>query len=181
MRKRASTRSSFAAMLVAASAATLSAPAAAEGDVRVAEYAWTSSVRGRDYTNRFEDSSAAPVAQIFFWTRLEGSNAALEALRRDGKLPIRHQWRRYVGTIPDFDNATPLDEMPLDVGRQDVIHGLELELLGRGFFDWRTWSTKHVVRPGFYTVRVLYADGGPVPCLRHRALQPDCRFSIELR
>ncbi|WP_353615282.1 DUF2914 domain-containing protein [Paracidovorax valerianellae] len=31
-------------------------------------------------------------------------------------------------------------------------------------FRWRTWSHKQSLRRGRWIVRVLYADGEPVPC-----------------
>lgn len=154
--------------------------AGAEDAVQVSEVAFTSQLQGREVTGRYSDGSTAPVAPIIFWSRLEGRETALATLRDKHKLPIRHQWRRYAGWQEAFEDREPIDEMALDVGRDTVLAGLQLEFTNRGFFDWRTWSRKDVLSPGVYTVVVVYADGTPVPCAPSVASSRGCQFSIAI-
>jgi hypothetical protein len=98
--------------------------------------------------------------------RLAGRRTALEELRAKGKLPIRHKWFKCNEDCAFDQTLAPIDAIPLDVGRAEMLEPLDRELSSRGFFDWRTWSMKRRLRPGTWRVRVVYRDNTPVLCPR---------------
>lgn len=144
----------------------------------VAEVVWTSSVTDRSYVDRLEvtiDAGTRP----FFWTRLEGDRAALEVLREQKRLPIRHNWIHWIGgRYPDMSRELPIDEADdqkqVDVGRIELPERLAIEVDSRNYFDWRTWSRRAALAPGIWEVRVVDGRGDPLPCKSMRV----CRVMI---
>jgi hypothetical protein len=102
---------------------------------------------------------------LYLWMKIRGNQQALEELRQNSKLPIRHKWFSYIGTRPYFDSTKePTDTIDLSVGKREVLSELNAELDNRGFFEWRVWSGKKNVRAGWWRVDVVYADNQPVMC-----------------
>lgn len=171
---------SIAVLVLTATVSTGRAAAvhAEDAVIEITEAVWTDNVKATDkqYVTQYE--KAVPLrTPLYFWTRVSGRAKALERLRADGKLPIRHDWLKLLGPEWIYDNtADPLDAIPLSVGRDDQIAQLQLELQHRTFFDWRTWSKKDNITRGWWRVSVRYADGEDVIC----ANKP-CRYLIEVR
>lgn len=153
--------------------------ASADQLLRTGDAAWVSAVRAKEPVSRLSDHAHAD-ARITFWTRIDGSSAALKKMRTEGRLPIRHRWSYLVGRRAGVDSATVENEEPLEVGRSEVFDGLDLEVSERGFFDWRTWSTK-TIWPGIWTVEVVDNQGDPLPCEPGLVVDQDgCLFLIVL-
>lgn len=150
---------------------------AAYGDealVTIHQYAWTQSIQDREPVTRL--SSPATGRPVVFWTQLRASARALDVLKSEGRLPIRHRWKRYVGAVSDPDTLTPTDEITLSVGGASLLSSLTEQVSREHSFKWRTWSSKKNIRPGKWVVEVIYRDGKPVLCE-----QRPCRFQVEIR
>jgi hypothetical protein len=148
------------------------------GDLRVAEGVWTDGVEQRQYRHRY--STEAPNGALSFWTRILGSEEALKTLRQQNRLPIYHLWyHREAGEIEaesEVPEQGPAFSWPLAVGTKSTIEPLAREIAHDGSFDWRTWSSRIHVSPGWWTVSVVDAQGNPLPCGRD-----DCEFRIQVR
>ncbi len=171
---RIASRALLASLLLAA------LPARAIDLVSVDEVAWASAVdrASGEYTPAPARGGSAR-RPLYFWTRLTGKGDAIERLRTEGKLPIRHCWTSSVAGVRlvEPDSATPVEAIKLDIDRNGALVGaLQRELDTRGFFDWRTWSGKRHLHAGLWSVAVQYADGTPVLC----AGKP-CQYTIELQ
>ena len=141
--------------------------------LKVAEVRWTSAVTDGQYGETYDQM--APLQPIYLWMRVEAKQAALDQLRAAGKLPIRHRWFKVVGTSVRYEQST--DAISLSIGNDQKLQPLLVELMNRGFFDWRTWSMKDHVSPGWWRVRLEYATGQPVLC--GADLHP-CEFDIDI-
>jgi hypothetical protein len=120
-----------------------------------------------------------------FWTLLSANAATLAALRSQGKLPIMHSWRRYIGPV-ELENADATDlegDIPLDLGTTALADKLQYEIdhSPRHTFTWRTWSRKGVLTPGVWTVFVKYADGTPVVCRVVSGVAVPCVYRLKVR
>ena len=167
-------------LCLAAAALGFSASARSEPSLRVAEVAWTTSVADRSYVDHLTatvDANTRP----YFWTRLEGNSAALETMRREGRLPIQHRWIHWIGgRWPDSTREVPTEEWEaklLAVGQIEIPERLAIEIESRQYFDWRTWSRRQTLTPGLWEVEVVDNDGMPLPC-KGRDL---CRIMIEVK
>lgn len=144
--------------------------AAAQDDpvLTVREAVWTPAVKERQYTTRLVGETKN--APLYLWTRLEGDNAALAMLEKEGKLPILHVWKRYVAHTkdgPEMIEPENEHQISLGIGGQQgkIIEDIKNEIALRGGrFDWRTWSTPLSVQPGKWIVDVTYSDRQPVYC-----------------
>ncbi len=163
--------------LVALAATASAGGCLATGDlVQVAEYAWTNRVDDGAYAEVYQDT--APLGPLYLWTRLHAEAPALETLRHEGKLPIRHKWFKCVGSRLVYEiTTTPVDAIDLAVGDPRQLELLASELHGRGFFDWRTWSMKEHLRRGLWVVRLVYADDSAVKC---NGSDERCEFAIDV-
>ncbi len=150
---------------------------ATERIIEVTDVAWTDGVRDHQYLQQYDES--APCQPLYFWMRIQGKQRALERLRAEGKLPIRHKWFKLVGEYKNWEENPELKTaVNLSIGREAQLSKLELELENRAFFDWRTWSMKENVRPGWWRVVLVYADDEPVQCGENNE---DCEWDIEIR
>lgn len=145
-------------------------------EVVAVDAVWTSRVVDREPTDRLK--SPAPLAPLTLWTRISGTPQALQRLERGG-LPLRHVWMRQVGGELSTDTDVVVDDIALDVAGLDALRArLRQEVTKRGYFDWRTWSTKAHLTPGMWRVRLLYADRSPVPCRQGDRVIADCWIRI---
>jgi hypothetical protein len=137
---------------------------------------WTNGVEARSHGAVY--SNAAPVAPLYLWMKVTGSEWALQRLQEAGKLPIYHQWFRYSVIGASSEGVTEMiDNIKIPAGSQSLVGALETELSRRGFFDWTTWSMKENIRRGKWVVKVVYADGSPVMCEGEKA----CQYEILVR
>jgi hypothetical protein len=144
------------------------------GDLTVVEAVWTTSVNERQYGAKVEPES--PARPIYFWTRLAGGPESLAALKKNGKLPIKHVWRFANVFESGSSSVDPAQERVLNAGQIVDANGALGGLVDRtGQFTWRTWSKKESVWGGTWTVLVQYADGEPVMCSGS-----PCQWSINL-
>ncbi len=122
--------------------------------------------------------------QPYFWTLLSANAATLAALRSNGKLPIMHAWRRYIGPV-ELENADGILEgdIPLDLGTAALVDQLQYEIdhTPRRTFTWRTWSRKGALTPGVWSVFIKYADGSPVVCRVISGVGVPCVFRLKVR
>ena len=144
----------------------------------VAEFAWTNAIHSDgDIDRRIVNRD--PVAPIVLWTRVHGANSALESLRKEDRLPIRHVWFVNCGSRYRFDELIdPIDVIDLgSVSTGTVIQQLQTEVDNRGYFDWRTWSRKESVSTCWYTVRIVDNQDSPLYC---EEIKADCELTIKL-
>lgn len=138
-------------------------PAAGQAvGVEITEAVFTSDVRDRQFVDRL--GGTAPLRPLTLWTMIHADKVALEILRKEFKLPIRHRWTRAVGTVPEQSTETVIDEIPLGVGSVETFAKLAQEVTQVGHFSWRTWSEKRNLRPGKWIVSLHYRNGDPVYC-----------------
>lgn len=134
---------------------------------------WTNSVEARNYGAVF--SNKAPVAPLYLWMKVKGTEWALQRLQEAGKLPIYHRWFRYSVMGASSEGVTEMiDNIKIPAGSRNLADKLETEITHRGFFDWTTWSMKENIRRGRWVVKVVYADGSAVLCEGDKA----CEYEI---
>jgi hypothetical protein len=151
--------------------------------IAVDDAAFTPMVADRQPAPRI--TRIAPGQQPYFWTLVSANAATLDALRHQGKLPIMHAWRRYVGQVA-LENAdtTKLEgDIPLDLGTTTLVDKLQYEIdhTPRHVFTWRTWSQKGPLTAGAWSVFVKYADGTPVICQVINGVGVPCVYRLEVR
>ncbi|WP_284410996.1 DUF2914 domain-containing protein [Acidovorax sp. SUPP2539] len=149
-------------------------------DLRVERGVWTSGVQNRQYTKELRSDTG--VSELYFWTLLKGGPDTLSSLKEQGKLPIIHQWSfsSPLSIAPDVMAPTQEDSQDigklLEVGAIVDNGGLTATVNEGRDFRWRTWSHKQSLWRGRWIVRVLYADGEPVPCDKK-----PCQWSFVVR
>jgi len=167
------------ALLAVVTLLTLSPAAVGQdkGQLYVKDFAWTNRVTA-DRTIDLEFTEVAPISPITLWTRIVGSQKALDILRAENRLPIWHQWYVSCGAEVDFLSASqPIAEVDLQIEGSSVLDKLETEVQMRNFFDWRTWSQKENVNGCRYTVRIVDNRADPIYCEK---LDGECVLTIEL-
>jgi len=148
---------------------------AEEARLTVEEAVWTNVINDRDHGAAYDH--IAPVAPLYLWMKVKGSNWALHRLQEAGKLPIYHQWFRHSIIGVSAEGVTKMiDNIMITAGDPALAGQLETEISSRGFFDWRTWSMKEHIREGDWFVKVVYADGTPVLCEGDKA----CEYAISV-
>lgn len=149
-------------------------------DLRVVQGVWTSGIQDRQFTNQLR--SGAAVGELHFWTLLKGGPKTLSELQTKGKLPIVHEWSFPSPLRVEADAMSPVQENEQEVAKllgvgAIVDRGGLASTVNEGRdFRWRTWSHKQSLWRGTWIVRVLYADGEPVPCDT-----PPCRWTFFVR
>lgn len=118
----------------------------ATSPIAVLQFQFTSAVNGRcPVTVASADFSTEN--GLVLWTNIVGGDEAIDLLRREGRLPLRHKWERFTGVeyvYTDEPNANDefevAREIPISrsIGRERLY--LATEVAQRDFFDWRTWS-----------------------------------------
>ncbi|MES1153011.1 MAG: hypothetical protein ABUL54_14000 [Dongia sp.] len=136
----------------------------------------------RQPTQRIDHSGAGD--QPYFWTLLLANAATLDQLRHEGKLPIQHAWRRYVGSVV-LESADPRKlegDIPLDLGTAALADRLQYEIdhTPTHSFTWRTWSRKGTLTPGSWYMFLKYADGKPVICDVVNGAGVPCVYHLEV-
>jgi hypothetical protein len=151
--------------------------------VTVDDAAFTLAIADRQPARRI--TILAPGQQPYFWTLLSANAATLDALRRQGKLPIMHAWRRYVGPVvlENADTGQLEGDIPLDLGTTALADRLQYEVdhTPRRAFTWRTWSRKGALTPGVWSVFVKYSDGTPVLCRVINGVGIPCVYRLAVR
>jgi len=133
----------------------------ANQEIRIADAAFSVSMNGHCPSMRLADGIKKPRI-LFFWMRLEGGRAALEKLKSEGRLPIRHRWVARVGSRSSLDGS---EDIPAtDAMGRDVLQ-LTNEANELSFFDWRTKTRKErIFRNSSYRIEILDALDRPIPC-----------------
>ena len=149
--------------------------------IEIADVAWAQDV------NKETRQPVAPIYKtttgnrLVLWMKIKGSEAALNQLASQGKLPIRHKWYRDSIMGSEAEGVkTPTDEVEIPAAKRGVIDKLRDETRAMGYFTWRTWSSKEKTNRGTWKVRVVYADNTPVLCGSASGAQP-CEYKIEVR
>lgn len=158
----------------------LAATQVAAQDMRVVQGVWTSGVRDRQFTDQLR--SGVAVGTLHFWTLLKGGPQTMSELQTRGRLPIVHEWAFKSPLLVDPDTLSPEQENAQEVAKVLGVGaivdrgGLASSVNDGKDFRWRTWSHKQNLWRGTWVVRVLYADGEPVPCET-----PPCRWTFFVR
>ena len=154
-------------------------PSFAEGnqEIRIADVAFSRSMRGYCPSERLGAKIKKP-KQLYFWMRLEAGLNAVEKLKKDGGLPIKHRWSAFVGHEiepdwePEYEDIQATDAM----GHDAVQLSSEVEV--HGFFDWRTQTMKERTYEGSaYKIEILDAHDNPIPCAEDLDCLP-CKDNI---
>ncbi|GAB4088298.1 hypothetical protein GCM10028785_09670 [Hydrogenophaga soli] len=149
-------------------------------DMRVVQGVWTSGVHDRQFIDQLR--SGVVVGTLHFWTLLKGGPKTMTELQTRGKLPIVHEWAFKSPLLVDPDTLSPEQENEQEVAKLLGVGaivdrgGLVSSVAEGRDFRWRTWSHKQNLWRGTWVVRVLYADGKPVPCET-----PPCRWTFFVR
>jgi hypothetical protein len=144
--------------------------------------AFTPDVVDRQPDTRIKQTATGQ--QPYFWTSISANAPTLEQLRQQGKLPIQHAWRRYVGSVV-LESADPgklEGDIPLDLGTSSLADKLQYEVdhTPTHSFTWRTWSQKGPMSVGSWYVFVKYADGNPVICQVVNGTGVPCVYHLEV-
>ena len=163
--------SAFAAVLLCAGGArTLHAD---ESELVVTEYAWS---RGVDRASREHlkpaYTSAAPAKPLYLWIRVRGNRAALDRLVEEGALPLHHRWYRTIGSELIDEDSTFDKALGIGSSKASTLRALQREVEQTGYFNWRTWSNKASISPGWWEVRIVSDDGEMLPCRVAGTLRP---------
>ena len=175
---------------LAAGVAVAAIPAQADDSqprITVDDAAFTPAIgTDRQPVQRVDHTAAGD--QPYFWTLLSANAATLDQLRRLGKLPIQHAWRRYIGSVV-LESADPgklpgqlEGDIPLDLGTAALADRLQYEVdhSPTHSFNWRTWSRKGTLTPGSWYVFLKYADGKPVICQVVSGTGVPCVYHLEV-
>ena len=149
--------------------------------IEIADVVWTRDVNQETKQPVAAMSRANAGNRLVLWMKIKGSEAALNQLASQGKLPIRHKWYRdsIMGSGAE-GVKTPTDEIEIPAAKRGVIDKLRSEARAMGFFTWRTWSFKDKTYRGTWKVRVVYADNTPVLCSSDSGPHA-CEYRIEVR
>jgi hypothetical protein len=132
--------------------------------VAISEMVWSDNVdQNKNPVKRYGEKISG-AKQLCLWTRIQGKEDAFAYLKKKGQLPIQHQWFIYVGPNPHYEDTLQTDEVKLNVGEKGVLDKLGWQVKNTGYFEWRTWSRKVNVRPGWWRVKIIYSDGNSVSC-----------------
>lgn len=150
-----------------------------DDEVLAIDYAWTSEILDRDPKDRLHGTIT--ISPLNLWIKISGDEKALLRLSREG-LPLRHVWH-YFGKSKVFKlgDSTTTDEISTDVAKSEALSGkLMQEVRQKGKFDWRSWSRKENLYPGQWGVRLFYANGARVRCLKDGEVIDDCMIAVKV-
>lgn len=143
--------------------------AEANQEIRIADVAFSVSMNGHCPLKRLPDGIRKP-GTLYFWMRLEGGLAALERLKLEGRLPIRHRWVAKVGSRPSLDGWEDISATDA-MGRDASL--LATETTNLPVFDWRTKTYKErIFRNSSYRIEILDAQNRPIPCAANLGCLP---------
>lgn len=140
------------------------------------------------------DARVPPRAPLFLWTRIAGTEEALQRLRGARRIPVQHRWSANCGGIDgSAESVAQESEQPFPVGaaresnaekwdRLMADLGTEIDInRARGqpaIFDWRTRSRRDTVLECRYRVRVTDENNRPLYCEK---LGGDCLIEFTVR
>lgn len=148
--------------------------------IEIAEAVWTREVDPATRKPSASLQSSLARTPLTLWMRIKGYPEAIRQLEHAGKLPIKHRWFRESFSGVTAEGITEMtDSITLSAGKKELLAGLRHETEQRGFFDWRTWSTKSNTGKGRWSVAVVYADNTPVLC--GEETRKPCRYFITVK
>lgn len=140
----------------------------------VVDWAVAPDVRDLCPTERLSATIAA-AGGVTVWMRSAGNTAALERLKLQKRLPLRHVWARKSGTRWRVVDTMEVTGTTVSSAQID---GLGREAAERGFFDWRTYSRKNNLRRGDWKVTIIDRLGERVTC-RDSGAPCEIEFHVE--
>jgi hypothetical protein len=139
---------------------------------------WTDAIDRdkRNYTIPY--NSPVALRKISLWMLVRGSPELLEQMKKnpDGRVRIRHVWKKYASESIRIDH-----DQTLDIGRKEDLRRLTYEVEHEGFFRWRTWSDKVRLTPGDWKVDIVWESDEPVMCKSADGAAAPCSYSLEVR
>lgn len=137
--------------------------------IRIADVAFTLNVQNNCPTERLDIKINKP-EKLYLWMRLEGGTNALNLLRRDGRLPLKHTWIARVASRRYTDGQ---EEISIADGIINDVRGLESEVRRMTVFDWRTNSAKsRLFTNASYLVEIRDNRNTPIPCADNLDCEP---------
>lgn len=167
------------AVMLAASPAESVAARHSIGMIEIDQAIWTQKVDGSTRQPAEVLEASSPRSPLVLWMRIRGTDIALDRLAAEGKLPLKHKWSKESLNGIHAEGIVQTDSITLNAGSRELLQSLRREVRARGYFDWRTWSSKASPGRGVWRVDVVYADNTPVLC--GDAERKPCRFSIAVR
>lgn len=146
--------------------------------IQVNKVVWTEAV-DRDKLNYIHAyKSPVQLRHISLWMELRGSQELLQLMNEgsDGKVYIRHVWKKYV-----LDELQPELDQELAIGRKEDTQRLYNEVAITGYFTWRTWSDKVSLTPGNWQVDLLWGSNEPVMCTNSKGELKACSYTLQVR
>lgn len=116
--------------------------------------------------------SVAP-GPLWFFAEIRASEATLEHLRSEGRLPLQHRWYKNLPGDIAGDDVVPDFTWPLEEINETKVSGLAVEARRHGFYSYRTASCRANVPKGRWTAKVTDALGNSLPCDTGR-----CRYHV---
>lgn len=148
--------------------------------IEVVEIAWTNGISqnsgesSKNFNPETVYQSSAPRDQpLYLWMRIKGYQKALDRLKKQRKVTIKHYWRHN-------SLGWQTEIIDISIGKkalsQAMLDKLSLELKERGYFDWRTYSVKRNFGSNEYSVNVVGRFGRSLDC----AAKNPCEMKINL-
>ncbi len=91
--------------------------------------------------------TAAPGRPLYLWMKLDGTQAAVDRLRTEGRLAIEVHWTRDAGA------GAPNLVTELTVGRPDLAPTFAEQVRRKGSFEWHSWARKDALSRGKWARR----------------------------
>lgn len=142
-----------------------SSPGATGASCVVSKWAWTSGVRENANVDVLEGGHKGK--DVYFWMTVKGDAAALEIVKANKGIPVAFSWGYYAGSVFIRDKVRWVDLTDKEIS------GLENELAGSGFWDFRIWDFRE--KSAYWVVKALDPSA---KCVAFSPARDGCAFTI---
>jgi hypothetical protein len=149
-------------------------------DLSVADYACARQIIDRMPASPVDCMAFNLPGPVYLWVRLRGGPNALESLEAGNEIVIRHKWVRYVGPSLQVETIEAEEDIPVGAIDPQLLVRLRNEVDMRGYFDWRTWSSKNRLRRTRYSVEVLNQSFAEIPCRPSEGTTANCGLQVTI-
>lgn len=136
------------------------------GDLQIMEYACARRIADRMPVGIISCSDFFLPGPAYLWTKLRGDAVSLQRLKTGETLRIQHKWTRETGFEFKVETKQATEEdFPAGGVPPSLIEALGTEFETRGFFDWRTWTSKEKLGVHTYSIEVQDKNFKPIKCV----------------
>lgn len=150
-------------------------------DLWVADYACAREISDRNPVSIVKCASFDLPGPAYLWVQLRGNATALKWLENGRDIVVLHKWVRFVGPNPEVETIEAEEEIPAGTINAAVLNRLRNEVAARGYFDWRTWTSKSGLRQTRYSVDILNEGFGELPCGAVEGAASECGLHVTIR